>query len=108
MLLFQVWFKNRRARYRKETKRYLSADIRENEEENNVVCHIAQIQEPSPCFQRNTVAIPYYCSYNELLEPLIHCGLPSEMLPRCNGYHSLPHTSNHAGSHPHFGHTWSG
>lgn len=119
MRLYQVWFKNRRAKYRKETKRYLSPDNHENEEEETIVCHAPQIQESPPCFQCNATAMPYYCNYNDILEPALrHRGLPSEMhtqfptyhgqLAHSNGYHSLPFVNNHGVNHVHFGRTWTG
>lgn len=102
----QVWFKNRRAKYRKQVKRYFSLEGAESEDEDiSVVCHVAQSKEPSPCLHCSSV-IPHHCG-DPIKAVCTHFPTHAQTVPNGNEYNSLPYADNVMIDYRHFGNLWN-
>lgn len=114
----QVWFKNRRAKYRKEVRTCLPQDSYDSDEEyisTSTACPVTPTQVPPSCFQCNTV--PYYFNYNEPLDSMRSFGCSTSMYPTLNthtqlapahGIHSWQPVTNLMMDHTHLGDMWRG
>lgn len=101
----QVWFKNRRAKYRKQVKRYFSLEGYESEEEGIPhFCHVARTKEAQFCFPCTSVIHPY-C--NDPMKTVGHFGRASHaQVPHGNGSYSSPNTDNVMIDNTYFGNLW--
>ncbi|PFX21515.1 hypothetical protein AWC38_SpisGene13998 [Stylophora pistillata] len=89
---YNVWFKNRRAKYRKEARTCLPLESYESEEEPiPTVCPVTPTQSSPPCFQYNTV--PYYFNYSEPIDSIRTFGHSSTMYTQLSRHTQLsPHS----------------
>jgi len=115
----QVWFKNRRAKYRKEIRTCLLPESYESDAEERIatLCPMTATQGPPSFFQCNT--IPCYYNYNEPIDSVRPFGYPSSMhthaqltthtqLAHAHGSHGWKPVSSLMMDHTHFGKMWRG
>lgn len=119
----QVWFKNRRAKYRKEARTCLLLEDYESEEEQiPAVCPVTPAQSSLPFFQYNTV--PYCFNHSEPFDSIRTYGHSSAMYPQLSRHTQLtshahltqplgihgwqPVSTNVMMSNAHFGDMWNG
>lgn len=119
----QVWFKNRRAKYRKEARTCLLLEDYESEEEQiPAVCPVTPTQSSLPFFQYNTV--PYCFNHSEPFDSIRTYGHSSAMYPQLSRHTQLtshahltqplgihgwqPVSTNVMMSNAHFGDMWNG